>query len=99
MTAIHEGMRNPLEGVVASRPDEAHRIAPVCSRCSGAAARKAGLPLALLVESALIVRDGERYRVLARCHGEEAVLEVRDDGAGLEAVERAIRAARVFGGK
>lgn len=99
MSAIHEAMRNPLEGVVATNPEEAHRIAPVCARCSGAAARKAGLPLALLVESALIVHDGEVYRVIARCHGEEGILEVRDDGAGLAAVERSIRAARMFGGK
>lgn len=94
---IHGGMRDPDEGSRLVLAATSGKLAPVCARCTGVASRKAGLPMTFVVESALIVRDGEVYRVIARCHGEEAILEVRES-AGLEEVERAIRDARMFRG-
>lgn len=72
---------------------ELGRVAPICVRCAHVEHPKAGVPIAPLVEEAIVIREGTLYRVIAKCHGAVAIFHVEGD---LGEAERKIKATRVF---
>lgn len=61
--------------------DELANPRPICRACSADMAKRTGLPAAVPVKSALVVRDTAtgRYRAHVKCHGETDTIDLGDN--------------------